>query len=207
MYKKWLVVAAVLGSLTLSGCVRVLSPDEAAPEISNVSAEAFNIAVKDARPYVLDGDKPASFEGLTRSALGIPYSQNTATKEPMADFIAKRLQAGFKNSGIDVNIIQTDINTEEKDILAASAEIGKKGILVVLNEWKYDYHSFSDNSWYDIEVVIVDALGNKKLAKQFKGENDIPDFDDAIVNEMQLIYKARFEEVFRDESVRKALMN
>ncbi|MCC4797339.1 hypothetical protein BCT30_06270 [Enterovibrio norvegicus] len=207
MFGKWLVVIAVLGAVSLSGCVRVLSPEETAPDISYVSAEAFNIAVRDARPYVLDGDKASSFEGLTRSALGIPYSQNTATKEPMADYIAKRLEAGFKNKGIEVNVISTDMNTSNKEIYAKSIESGNKGILIVLKEWKYDYHSFSDNSWYDMDVVIVDELGNKKLAKRFVGEDDIPDFDDAIVNEMQLIYKARFEKVFQDESVRQALLN
>ncbi|CAH6860021.1 exported hypothetical protein [Vibrio chagasii] len=92
-----LLLAAV--SLGLSGCATVLTAEQSAPQLNEVPQEkALTIAVIDKRPYVLDHDKEPKFEGIIRSSLGIPYTYNTATQQPMSQFLTDRLVAGLKNS-------------------------------------------------------------------------------------------------------------
>ncbi|MGF1697797.1 hypothetical protein L4D20_06250 [Vibrio kyushuensis] len=200
---QWTVL--LIAGLNLIGCAKLLTVEESAPEV-NISSEigAVSIAVLDQRPYVLDKDKPAAFEGIIRSSLGIPYSYNTATQEPMATFIGTRIEHGFKDRGIDATLHLTELETQLPDLIDELGQDGKKSLVISLNEWKYDFHAFSDSSWYDVDIIILDPAGKKLVSKNFTGENDIPD-SGAIMNEMQLIYKARFEEVFSSPDIVDAL--
>ncbi|OAN18248.1 hypothetical protein A3K86_04950 [Photobacterium jeanii] len=202
-FSPFLIILPVL--LSLSGCVKVMTAEEAAPQLTNLkSDQQLNLAVLDKREYVLSGEKTAAFEGIIRSSLGIPYSHTTATNEPMSVFLSNRLSAGFKKHGIDANVIVTAPNMSIQEIEYKRPNKTANTIVIVLNEWKYDFHAFSDNSWYNMDVVVFDSQGKKKLVKNFAGENDIPD-KSSISNEMQLLYKSRFENVFSNSDVLKAL--
>ena len=96
--------------MSLSGCTKFLAPDESAPQINNQLPSAISFAVLDYRPYVVDGDKAPSFEGLHRSNFGIPYSQYTYTREDMAVYLASRIKIGIEKKGIDVTQIVTTHN-------------------------------------------------------------------------------------------------
>ena len=94
--KKLVSLLLVTVSLGLSGCATVLTAEQSAPQLSVVPQEkALTIAVIDKRPYVLEQDKEPKFEGIIRSSLGIPYSYNTATQQPMSQFLTDRLVAGL----------------------------------------------------------------------------------------------------------------
>ncbi|QUM76276.1 hypothetical protein HWV00_08625 [Moritella sp. 24] len=199
--KKVFIGASVL---LLSGCTSVLTANETAPEINFAEKPTeISIAVLDKRAYVVDSDKEPAFEGIIRSGFGIPYSYYTTTKEPMSVYLTNRLSAGFDKKGIKASVVNTEPTMSVDKVVGSLAKDDLKSVLFVLNEWKYDFHTFTDNSWYDMDVIIVDKLGNKKIVKNFKGENDVPD-GSLISNEMQLIYKQRFEKVFADPEVRLA---
>jgi len=199
--KKVFIGASVL---LLSGCTSVLTANETAPEINFAEKPTeISIAVLDKRAYVVDSDKEPAFEGIIRSGFGIPYSYYTTTKEPMSVYLTNRLSAGFDKKGIKASVVNTEPTMSVDKVVGSLAKDDLKSVLFVLNEWKYDFHTFTDNSWYDMDVIIVDKLGNKKIVKNFKGENDVPD-GSLISNEMQLIYKQRFEKVFSDPEVRLA---
>ncbi len=199
--KKVFIGASVL---LLSGCTTVLTANETAPEINFVEKPTeISIAVLDKRAYVVDNDKEPAFEGIIRSGFGIPYSYSTPTKEAMSVYLTNRLSAGFGKKGIKATVVSTEPTMSVDTIVGSLSKDDLKSVLFVLNEWKYDFHTFTDNSWYDMDVIIVDKLGNKKIVKNFKGENDIPD-GSLISNEMQLIYKQRFEKVFSDPEIRLA---
>ena len=205
MFKKFFLISIALSTLLLSGCASFLTPEETAPNISAISSqEGLSLAVLDKRKYVVNEDKTPSFEGIIRSGFGIPYTYLTPTKEAMSVYLSKRLSIGFKNHGIQVQVVDTAPKMSVNNTLDKLSKNNLISILIVLNEWKYDFHSFTDNSWYDIDIIITDGNGNKKLVKNFKGENDIPD-NGLISNEMQLIYKQRFESVFSDPEVIKSL--
>jgi hypothetical protein len=187
------------------GCVSPLTVEESSPNISiDQNVESVSIAVLDQRPYVLDGDKTPDFEGIIRSSLGIPFSHTTITKEPMATYLGNRIESGIKQKGIDVEQHKTDTATQFSDLMSKLKADNKPSILVVLNEWKYDFHAFSDSSWYDVDVTVTDRSGSKIITKNYVGEDDIPD-SGAIMNEMMLIYKSRFEKIFSDPELRNVI--
>ncbi|MFV0450136.1 MAG: hypothetical protein ACK5MF_17095 [Vibrio sp.] len=185
------------------GC-STLSIQESAPEITIPSdITTVSLAIVDQRPYVVDQDKSPAFEGLIRSSLAIPYSYNTATGEPMSVFLTNRLEYGIQNKGLTVKRYDTNLTTSLPELLNSMKQDGNPSIVVLLHEWKYDYHPFSDNSWYDVDVIVNNKAGQKTVKKHYAGENDIP--GGTIMNEMMLIYKSRFEEIFSDPELIQAL--
>ena len=203
------LVSLLLATITLglSGCATILTPEQSAPQLSVVPQEkALTIAVIDKRPYVLDQDKEPKFEGIIRSSLGIPYSHNTATQQPMSQFLTDRLVAGLKKQQVTVDSVETTPSQNITKVVEQMKAFDNKSMMFVLNEWKYDFHAFTDNSWYNVNVIIYDEAGKKLLSKNFQGENDVPD-GGVIINEMQLIYKQRFEEIFQGVEVKSALLN
>jgi hypothetical protein len=205
MFKRLFLISVGISALLISGCATVLTAEETAPNIKTISPQdSMSLAVLDKRKYVVSEDKTADFEGVIRSGLGIPYTYGTPTKEVMSVYLSNRLSVGFENHGIKVTVVETEPKMSVNSVVDNLAKNDLISILIVLNEWKYDFHTFTDNSWYDMDIIVIDGIGNKKLVKNFKGENDVPD-GGLISNEMQLIYKQRFENAFSDPEVVESL--
>jgi len=205
MFKRLFLISVGISALLISGCATVLTAEQTAPNIKTISPQdSMSLAVLDKRKYVVSEDKTADFEGIIRSGLGIPYTYGTPTKEAMSVYLSNRLSVGFENHGIKVTVVETEPKMSVNSVVDNLANNDLISILIVLNEWKYDFHTFTDNSWYDMDIIVIDGIGNKKLVKNFKGENDIPD-GGLISNEMQLIYKQRFENAFSDPEVVESL--
>ncbi|ATZ74081.1 hypothetical protein CWC33_10445 [Idiomarina sp. X4] len=205
MFKFGKLIALAIASFYLSGCASIMTAEQAAPAVNTPNElESVSIAVVDKREYVLSGDKSPNFEGLSRSNFGIPYSQYTYTGQPMSEYLTERLVAGFMKKGVDAEAYPTSYSMSLSSIKNALAKKEQPSIIIALNEWKYDYHAFSDNSWYDVDVVVLDKNGEEKIKRSFKGENDVG--SGLISNEMQTIYKQRFESIFLDDAIQKALV-
>jgi len=194
--KKMLSIIAL--GLLVTGCASIMTAEQAAPELNKPLSDKLAIAVVDHRPYVLNGDKEASFEGLSRSGFGIPFSRYTFNNKPMSEFLTNRLAAGLIKTGIDVSSLETTPQTKIEDVKSQDA----KTVIIVLNEWKYDYHAFTDNSWYDFNVLIKNKSGEVLINKKFIGEQDVPSLTS---NDIQLLYKARFEQAFKDPEIKGLL--
>lgn len=192
--------------LYLAGCSKILTVPESSPLVNLPSSVGdIYIAVLDQRPYVVDGDKSPAFEGIIRSSFGIPYSHNTYTDEPMGQYLGQRIVYGFEDKGINAVLYKSEINAYLPNVMDELKSANKKAIIIVLNEWKYDYHAvFSDSSLYNIDVMVLDDTGSIIINKNFSGEEDIPN-DDSIINDMLKLYKGRFEKVFSDQNIVDAL--
>ncbi|CAH0524888.1 hypothetical protein [Vibrio hippocampi] len=204
MNNKLKLFLVAMTSFYLIGCVSPLSVEESAPQVTINKVNGISIAVLDQRPYVLNKDKEPNFEGIIRSGFGIPYSYSTITGEPMSLYLGKRLEYGIEQKGVNVEQQQTDTATQFSDLMSKLKNDQQPSIVVVLNEWKYDFHALSDNSWYDVDITVADSTGKTVLTKNYKGEDDIPD-GGVIGNEMMLIYKARFEKIFSDPELRQVI--
>lgn len=214
MSKKIIFLFPGILVLLLLGCVNALPPEQTAPQINlSLHNNKISFAVLDKRPYVVDNDKSPEFEGIIRSGYGIPYSYQTPTDQPMSEYLTQRMSIGFKSKGIETVTVKTDPKMKINKVITELSSYRNKSFLLILNEWKYDYHGFSDGSWYDINIIVVDKSGEKLLIKNFQGKNNIPDTGTiimsasptAISNEMQKIYKQRFEQILSDAEVIKAL--
>jgi len=196
-------LVGILG-LYLTGCASIMTAEQAAPNLSfQQDTGPLVVAVLDNRPYVLDNDKNPSFEGLIRSNLGIPFSYGTVTGEAMSVYLGKRIEQGFKASGVDTVLYPTTVGMTKDNLLQELSKGGKKSLVVSLLEWKYDHHTFSKSSYYDVEVTVLDNQGNRLVDKQFTGKDGIP--SGHIANAMQQLYKARFEQFLSDAQVNQAL--
>ncbi|MGM0631216.1 MAG: hypothetical protein ACQESI_08625 [Pseudomonadota bacterium] len=205
MFKIGRLVVLAVASFYLSGCTSTMTAEQAAPAVNTPSElESISIAVVDKREYVLNNDKAPSFEGLLRSSFGIPYSQYTYNRQPMSEYLTERLVAGFKKQGVKAEAYLTSHSMSVSSIKEALAKQERPSVIIALNEWKYDYHAFSDSSWYDVDVVVLGTNGEEKTTRSFKGENDVG--NGLISNEMQTIYKHRFESIFLDDAIQEALM-
>lgn len=205
MFKIGKLIALAVASFYLSGCTSTMNAEQAAPAVNTPNElESVSIAVVDKREYVLNNDKAPSFEGLLRSSFGIPYSQYTYNRQPMSEYLTDRLVAGFKKQGVKAEAYLTSHSMSVGSIKEALAKQDRPSVIIALNEWKYDYHAFSDSSWYDVDVIVLGKDGEEKTKRSFKGENDVG--NGLISNEMQTIYKHRFESIFLDDSIQNALM-
>ncbi|MDV6314833.1 hypothetical protein [Idiomarina sp. HP20-50] len=204
MLKLGKLIAIAITTLYLSGCAQLMTAEQAAPAINApADLKSITIAVVDKREYVINGDKAPSFEGLSRSNFGIPYSQYTPGSQPMTSYLGDRLVAGFSKQGIKAELYSTSPSMSIERIRDALAEKNQPSIIIALNEWKYDYHAFSDSSWYNVDVLVLDSNAKLKVEKNFRGENDVG--NGVISNEMQTIYKHRFEHIFLDRDIESAL--
>ncbi len=213
--KKTILLVLAISLLLLSGCMKYLPAEQAAPELTaSLDINKISLAVLDKRPYVVNGKKSESFEGLIRSGYGIPYSHNTQEAQPMSEYLAHRISIGFKNKGVETGIIKTEPGMNVNEVITNLLIHKSKSLLFVLNEWKYDFHSFADAAWYDVNIIVVDKFGKQILTKKFEGKDNVPDTASmvllaptpiSIANEMQAIYKQRFETMLSDSEVIEAL--
>lgn len=201
-YIKILLVGLL--SVYLVGCSSLKTVEQTAPKISvQKNAGPLVIAVLDQRPYVLNKDKSPAFEGLMRSNFGIPYSYNTATREPMSLYLGKRLAHGFKTAGVVAELYPTSLDVTKGVLLEKLGQDGEKSLIVSFSEWKYDHHTFTKSAFYNADIIVLDKEGNTLVNKNFAGKDAIP--SGVIANAMQEVYKARFEAIFADNEVRQAL--
>jgi len=174
MFKFGKLMALAVASVYLSGCASVMTAEQAAPSVNTPSElSSVSVAVVDKREYVLSGDKSPNFEGLSRSNFGIPYSQYTHTGQAMSEYLTDRLVAGFKKKGVKAEAYPTAHSMSISSIKEALAKQEQPSVIIALNEWKYDYHAFSDNSWYEVDVIVLGESGEEKAKRSFKGENDV----------------------------------
>ncbi len=206
MFNKIKLLIVLVSGLYLTGCVSVLSLEESAPQVNvDKDVSSLSLSVVDLRPYVVNNEKKPAFEGVIRSSIGIPYSYYTLGQKPMADYLAVRLEHGIKSQNVNVNVYPTDLDTNIEELKSTLKKDGMPSILVTLNEWKYDHHAFYDNSWYDVDITVMNNSGDSVVTKNYKGENDISGMN--ISNEMLRIYKLRFEEILSDKDLLDVLKN
>jgi hypothetical protein len=60
------------------------------------------VTVRDERPYVTSGDKPAYFLGAYRAAIGVPWDVTTKGKQPLAALFETHLAVELRSLGYAV---------------------------------------------------------------------------------------------------------
>ena len=139
------------------------------------TAEQIQVAVWDARPYVLSGDKTPSWVGLQRSGWGIPYGVHTQSGAPLAAEFAKAISGGFTKNGVSSSIVTLPATAKDKATVLASLPTNGKVLLLELNDWKTD--TLTDiNFDYDLRLNVLNngkvittesTKGNEKLDGSF----------------------------------------
>lgn len=115
------------------------------------------LSVEDARSYVLDGSKPASFVGLQRGGFGNPFAVTTASGRPLTEDMVVAISRALNMAGFQVFSVAGSSDTEL--LIEAAAKNGATRIIAFdVKEWKSDiFMSVTLHS--DIELKIFDGKG------------------------------------------------
>lgn len=171
MSKSSIVVLAV--SL-LSGCAIGVKQDYAAPLNLGVSTPAtVAVAALDQRPYVVSGEKPATFVGLSRGGFGNPFDVNTQSGNPLATDISTAIVNSMKDKGVNARAVQLKAGTLDaqatNELRAAGAQ---RSVLLTLREWKGDT-MMNVGFRYDMDLRVLDQSGKVLATKLQQGSENL----------------------------------
>jgi len=93
-----------------------------------------NVAAKDARPYIVNGDKKPNFVGLERSLFGVPYSIYTFSQNSFADDMGQILLSSLNKEGIDALNVNYPLNAETTTFLSNNSVSGRKFLIFTYKE-------------------------------------------------------------------------
>ena len=79
--------------------------------INLASSARVAIAVQDLRPFLMSGEKPASYIGIHRDGLGIPKDgANTKSGKPLAEDLSALLVANLSRNGFKARSFLLSVN-------------------------------------------------------------------------------------------------
>ena len=166
------LVVIILAALALGGCAGYMSYNYATAPVtlSGLSATGpVAIAVHDVRPYIVSGNKPASFVGLMRGGYGNPFDVSTESGAPLANDFAEALARALRQRGANVVVVPVATSDSAAAARAKLADArARRGILVTLTEWKSDT-MYGSSLHYDAVVHVYDERGNQVAHRSLKG--------------------------------------
>ncbi|MBU2884994.1 hypothetical protein KO507_04340 [Gilvimarinus agarilyticus] len=209
MFKRisfWLVVVSLC-----SGCaVGVKHEYEVDPKRVWIRSDAtVNVATLDHRPYVISGDKPESFVGLSRGGFGNPFDVVTKSRDPLADDISDTLVKALYQEGMSARKVPLRPSSSvEEAVEALQQEDADRYLLLLLSEWKGD--SMMNVAFiYDFEIQVLDEKGTILVVEQYKDKENLG-ATDAFNPGGGIKIKNRFRslvpELFSSKEIRAALM-
>lgn len=184
--------ASVLVCLSLVGCAVGNRYDYAGSigglPISGTGTIA--LAVTDARPYVLSGEKKSDFVGLQRGGFGNPFDVRTGSGKPLATEMRDAISAALVKQGFTV-VSPTD-------------SAPRKLELRVL-EWKTDV-MMKMKILYDLELSVFDQSGALLARRTTRGE-DVGGggFESQNASNAARTFEMRFTQLIRDADIGRAL--
>ncbi len=119
---------------------------------NNATAYVF---VKDNRPYVLSGEKPASYVGKYRAGFGNPWDVTTEGNLPLADIIARDLREDLDAMGFVVS------DTEPSRTLQVS-----------IVDWSMDSYQ-NGRLWCELDLTVLDGDGAELIRDKFSLTKEI----------------------------------
>jgi hypothetical protein len=148
-----LLSAMIVASLSFTGCVvkQKVAMGYDAPTAASATYPSVDVTVTDKRPYIVDGEKPASYIGTYRGGFGNPFNVNTADNVPFAD------------------LLKDDI-AKELAALGFGKPNGTKKLLVDIRQWKFDaYQNAKFN--YILDVKVIDATDANLAESSVEGKD------------------------------------
>ena len=148
------VACLIVCTTWLGGCVVGQSVPvgyEPAPSTTAATGTAVAVAVRDERPYVTSGDKPAYFIGTYRAAIGVPWDVTTKGKQPLAALLENDIAIELRSLGYAV-VPRPDAS---------------RVLDVAILDWNFD--AYLDGSiWYELNARVVSPDGTELASSRIK---------------------------------------
>jgi hypothetical protein len=204
--RRVLFLGLLAGSfMVLGGCAvgQRYGYDQATIPLATLQAGGpVGLGVQDARPYVVSGNKDASFVGLMRGGFGNPFDVSTQSGRPLAvdmrDVIERAMKArGLRVAAVDIAPSQ-DGGAAKRTLLGSG---GARNVLVTLAEWKSDT-MLRTELIYDVTLVVFDGKGAELARNRLQGIDPIGPSPHSSVPEA---FGRKFEALFNDDRIVAAL--
>lgn len=131
------------------------------------------LAVLDARPDVVSGDRKETFVGLSRSLYGIPYPAHTASRQPLAQDLSDLVNRALKLGGTPVQVVKASpFNHREGAIKALQSTGAERLILVEIRDWWTDTLIHTDLH-YDLGLTVFNSQGQELGSTSATGHDEL----------------------------------
>jgi hypothetical protein len=131
------------------------------------------LAVLDARPDVVSGDRKETFVGFSRSLYGIPYPAYTPSRQPLAQDLSDLITLGLKLGGTPAQSIKASpFNHRDGAIKALQATGAERLILVEIRDWWTDTLIHTDLH-YDLGLTVLNSQGQELGSTSVAGHEEL----------------------------------
>lgn len=121
------------------------------PSTTTATGVAVAVTVRDERPYVTSGDKPAYFLGAYRAAIGVPWDVTTKGKQPLAALFETHLAVELRSLGYAV--------VPRPDALRV--------LDVAIQDWNFDAY-LNGSIWYELSASVLGPDGTELARSHIK---------------------------------------
>lgn len=166
-------LALVWMMLLVSAGAAVAAP--APPDLKlNVPFEGtMALAVLDARPDVVSGERKETFIGFTRSLYGIPFPYHTRSKKPFAQDLSDLVGRALKQGKAPVEVIAVSPFNGRQAALDALRKSGaERLILLEIRDWWSDT-LYRTDLHYDLLLTILNAQGQELGSSSAVGHEEL----------------------------------
>ncbi len=209
MLKRFLIIVAV--GIVPAGCAAVANHSyrDAGADFYVETTKKIAVAVHDIRSYVVRGDKPASFVGISRTGVGKSSDVSTATGLPLASDMASSIVAALKRRGASAS--QVAVSPVDDDAAALKTLLAVKAdrfVLLTLHEWKVDTKG-STYLHFIIRLRVFDRKGKELAGVDLQGRDNLggnalnaPAYSQEAVPKA---FKVKLENLFNNSRILAAL--
>jgi hypothetical protein len=176
-------------------------------ELQVESSKTVAVAVVDARPYVLSGDKTPNFSGLMRGGFGNPFDVTTDSGRALAEDLTISIVSALKRDGVEavaVPVGPTARGSDARTLLLASG--ADRCTLLTIREWKSDTY-LNTGLFYNMTLEVLATDGTVLASKVLQGHDNLGASGmpaDARVH-VEAAVKTKLEAVFGSSDIKVAL--
>lgn len=146
--------------LVFAGLAEAASPP-AILKLSLPSKGTVALAILDARPDVVKGERKDTFVGLSRSLYGIPYPAYTQSKKPLVQDFSDLVTRALKLGGTPAQAISVSpFSGRVGAIKSLQASGAERLILIEVRDWWFDSLIHTDLH-YDLMLTVLNAQGQE----------------------------------------------
>ena len=212
--KQWAAGLFALTTVILGGCATPIERSEATPKLYSIPEKSIALAVLEARPYVVSGNKTPKFEGIVRGGFGIPHTldrPNRPAEERFVDLLAGLVKDGLTDAGAKVEIIAMPVGASLQATLKQMAEgNAPRYVVIQVLESNWDAGGISGNFLYkyDFGIYVGRPGAAQPAGKQFLANESNKASEKYNVFDMHSVrYKQIIESMFEDPLIKKALQH
>lgn len=167
------IVLAWMASMIFLGTAVAAPPAPKPLSITLPYEGPVAVAVLDARPDVVNGERKETFIGFTRSLYGIPYPAHTQTRKPFAQDLGNLVTRALKLGGSQAQFISTSpFKKREGAIEALQASGAERLILIEIRDWWSDTLVRTDLH-YDLALTVLNLQGQELGSTSLIGHDEL----------------------------------